>query len=243
VLLIVTNQYDRSTDALAGLWGRSDTLVMRPSDLSMGGWRYRPGEAGTSRFVAAGSSVQAGDLDGVLTRMAGVFEGDLGHIEPADRTYVAAEMTALLLAWLSELPVPVINRPTATCLCGPLWSQEKWLRVASGLGIPVVPHNRAVGLPDSTSARAEPHEIDLQSVTVVDDVCLGAKNARCEKIARRLADHAQCRLLSVQLRTVGSHPALVGVDVWPNLAGSGVAGALLRAFDRGTGYLGLAARP
>jgi hypothetical protein len=247
MLLIVTNQYDNTAAALAVQWGRADVRIMRPSDLSVGGWSYRPGDVGVSRFVAGGSPARTSDLSGVLTRMACVFEGDLRHIQPADRAYVASEMTALLLAWLSELPVPVINRPTATCLCGPLWSQERWLHMAAGLGIPVVTARRQVRQPGSASPTAPPQgptpgQKASIRCTMVDGVCLGAPTPQCEKIAVRLAEHAACRLLSVCFQQDDPGHAVAGVDIWPDITNPPVAGALLSALDGRGARVGTGAR-
>jgi hypothetical protein len=236
MLLIVTNQYDYTADAVAALWGRRDVRIMRPLDLSVCGWSYRPGEVESSRFVAGGTSAGAGEVTGVLTRMACVFESDLGHIHPADRCYVASEMTALLLAWLTELSVPVINRPTATCLCGPLWSQERWLNEASKLGIPVLESRRCVGPPDGSPPQSslqdnESAQMRASRFTVVDGVAIGAPTPDCENLAQRLSDYADCRLLSVHVRDGGSGYALAGVDVWPEITPPAVADALLSALD------------
>jgi hypothetical protein len=209
---------------------------MRPSDLSMGGWSYRPGNIKIGRFMACGSPAETGDLTGVLTRMACVFESELSHIRPADRNYVASEMTALLLSWLTELPVPVINRPTATCLCGPLWSQERWLRVAASLGIPVAAAHRQVGPPGSPSSGPAPYGSGFgrQSsirYTVVDGRCIGAPSSQSETMAVRLAEHVGCQLLSVHVVEDGSGYTMTGADVWPNVLEPAVADALLRALD------------
>ena len=58
----------------------------------------------------------------------------LPAIAPAARDYCAAEMTAFLSWWLSELRCPVINRPAAGCLAGPGWSVTAWRRAARRAG-------------------------------------------------------------------------------------------------------------
>jgi hypothetical protein len=54
----------------------------------------------------------------------------LSWIAADDRSYAMAEVNAFLVAWLSSLTCPVLNRPTATSLCGPGWSQTHW-RIAA----------------------------------------------------------------------------------------------------------------
>jgi hypothetical protein len=242
VLLVLANQYDRSADDLVATWNRADVMVMRPADLSAGGWRYTPGDVRGGRFTVAGRSVPVADVDGVLTRMACVFEADLGHIIPADRAYVAAEMTAVLLAWLtelSELSVPVLNRPTATCLCGPLWPAERWLGAAAALGHSVVPAVRAVRLgctPESSPpATAGFAATATRPLTVVNGICFGAPSTRCADTALRLARLAGCRLLTVHVANTRTGHAICGADPWPDLSDPAVAGAVLRVLDGGSG--------
>ena len=236
MLLIVANEHDVSADALRTTWGPADVRIMRPSDLSVGGWSYRPGDIGSARFVAGGASIRVSDLAGVLTRMACVFESDLGHIQASDRGYVASEMTATLFAWLFELQVPVINRPTPTALCGPLWPQEKWLRVATSLGMRVATARRHVVLHDSSSATDAPTSLSAAArtatrCTVVDAVCIGAPTSQCAQSAVKLAKHAGCRLLSVYFQADRLGHSVVAADVWPDVTSPAVASALRSALD------------
>ena len=73
----------------------------------------------------------------MLTRVPAVFEDELTDIMFSDRSYVAAEMTAFLLFWLSRLRCPVLNEPTATCLAGRYWRREQWIDQAARAGIAV----------------------------------------------------------------------------------------------------------
>jgi hypothetical protein len=226
MLLVLANRYDRTADILAARW--AGAAVLRPADLSVGGWSYSPGDAMASWLVAGGQAVQARNLTGVLTRMACVFEGDLGHIRGPERSYVASEMTAVLLAWLTELAehVPVVNRPTATCLLGPMWPTEKWLHLAAKLNIPVVPARRTVGPPGPAVASPVPESM---CCTVIDGVVLGAPTPQCEGFAARLAKHTGCRLLSVHVVEQRSGHAVAGVDLWPDLTSVEMSQAVLDA--------------
>jgi len=101
------------------------------------GWRQSLGGVDGDAAVVEGKRVPQKEITGVLTRLPCVFEQELVDITPDDRRYVAAEMTAFLLFWLSRLKCPVLNRPTPTCLSGPYWRREKWIHVAARVGIPV----------------------------------------------------------------------------------------------------------
>ena len=87
--------------------------------------------------MVSGRVVAVEEITGVLIRWPGVFEPELVKIAPADRGYVAREMMAFLVSWLSRLKCPVINQPTPVNLTGPAWRLEQWTYVAAGLGIPV----------------------------------------------------------------------------------------------------------
>src|SRR6185312_5009593 len=136
MLLAVASGYDRSAAAWAA---RHGAALLTPADLSVAGWRYHAGISGPNTAVVGGEVITVDALDGVLTRLPYVSPVELGHIVETDQEYVAAEMTAFLLAWLSRLPCPVINRPTSSWLCGPAWPPERWVWTAARLGLHVRP--------------------------------------------------------------------------------------------------------
>ena len=110
--------------------------MMTPADLSQRGWSLHLPGTGPSTAVIAGEPVASRTIAGVLTRLPAVTEHDLPHIIAADRAYVAVEMTAFLLAWLTSLSCPLVNRPSAQCLSGPYWREAQWIRAANRLKVP-----------------------------------------------------------------------------------------------------------
>ena len=70
-------------------------------------------------------------LQAVLTCRPAVLAEELGRIAADDRSYVAAELNAFLVAWLSALPSRVVNRPTPRSLCGPAWNRVQWQAAAA----------------------------------------------------------------------------------------------------------------
>src|SRR5208283_3357688 len=158
MIVIVANRWDETPKAVASRWAVQDVGVMMPQDLSVAGWRQSSGGLDSDVAVVEGKRVPQKEITGVLARLPCVFEEELIEIAPADRRYVAAEMTAFLLFWLSRLKCPVLNRPTPTCLSGPYWRAEKWVHVAARAGIPVQAARRdtqsesaANALPPTTS--------------------------------------------------------------------------------------------
>ena len=81
--------------------------------------------------MISGSVVDVRDIRAVVTRRPAVISDELVTIDDDDRGYLTAEINAFLVAWLSALTCPVVNRPTTTCLCGPPWSDVHWQLAAS----------------------------------------------------------------------------------------------------------------
>jgi hypothetical protein len=118
-----------------------DIRVLTCKDLSTGGWRHylNLNSSLNSISVIGGKEIPTRNIEGVLTRLTYITHHELPHITLKDREYVASEMMAFLVCWLSFLRCPVLNRPsTPICLCGPNWMQEQWIHAASKVGIPVL---------------------------------------------------------------------------------------------------------
>src|SRR5258707_166954 len=110
MLVILAGQQDASAAELAASWNFSGASLLTPEDLSCTCWRWNPARSTGSQAVVGGRNIPVADITGVLTRLFSVQEQHLGHIVPEDRSYVASEMNAFLLAWLSSLKCPVLNR-------------------------------------------------------------------------------------------------------------------------------------
>jgi hypothetical protein len=147
---------------------------------------------------------------------------ELIRIVPADQAYVAAEMQAFLLAWLTALPCPVVNRPSPQCLAGPAWGPERWIHEAAKLDIPVVETER----PSSESAPSSSPEV----VTIVGQSILGTTDRTYRAHAQRLAKAAGVSALAVGFR----NGALLSASPWIDIADAAVVEALASHYaDRG----------
>jgi hypothetical protein len=222
MLVIVANQHDPTARWLASRWQAQDALVLMPNDLSSPGWRYYGG-AGKSRAIIGGREVSSEDIQGVLTRMPAVFEWELGHIVPADRQYVAAEMNAFLVAWLASLSCPMLNRPHASSISGPGWNHEQWVALAAQLGIPVRPVHRSTLL-----ASGQPATEPTCKLIVVGDRCFGAAASQLTDSARSLAAAAGTALLGVQFNGPDADAKLLTASLWPDVGSPEIADAMLR---------------
>lgn len=224
-LVVVAGAWDAGAREFAARHARHGTVLLTPRDLSRRGWRFRLGDPATTVAIAGDRPLGTGDIRAVLTRLPAVSEADLPHIAAGDRAYVAAEMTAFLLAFLSSLAVPVVNRPTTTCLCGPGWGEARWRQVASGLGLPVTPARQQAVL-----GAALPEPRCGATVTVVGDTCIGTEDATLAAAARSLAEAAGADLLGVELEHAGAGAAVLRAHLLPDLGDARVASAVLGLF-------------
>jgi hypothetical protein len=230
VLVVVASRQDEAARSLVTRWTAHDARLLTCEDLSRPGWRYDPEASHLATAVVGGRRVRCREISGVLTRLACVGEWDLEHIAAVDRAYVAAEMTAFLLAWLSGLTCPVVNRPTPLCLSGPNWRPEQWTHAAAGLGIPIRSVDRRVA---RRSAEVSPvgAASSPTTVTVVGSRCLGTEEEILRVQARRLAEAAGVSLLGVRFGGRDGEYTFLGADLWPDPSTDEVAGGVLAHFQ------------
>lgn len=202
-----------------------DATLLTSADLSVAGWRHSLDPCSTSTAVLGGRRVATGDITAVLTRWPCIFDQELAQIVPEDRAYVAAEMTAFLRSWLTRLPCPVVNRPTAASLTGPSWRPEQWVHVAAGLGIRVRPIRRLARLSAEVSPKNQ--EPPPSTVTVVGEDSFGEVDPVLKTQARRLAAAAGVGLLAVHFSGPERGAELISADPLPDLGDGAVADALL----------------
>ncbi len=182
---------------------------MTPADLSRRGWTVESGRQHADRCVIAGRVHACGDIRGVIVRATHVAPEDLGHIAEAERRYVAAEMTAFLIHWMTQLACPVLNRPSAGCLGGPGWHAEHWAIMARRVGLAVRPVHRRVGIaPDSLA----PAPQGCGGVTVVGDRAFGSFSPVLRGKAVTLARLARTNLVRF---TFDENERLCGADPFP----------------------------
>jgi hypothetical protein len=222
MIIILAGRYDVAAQRWAARWASHEVALLTPNDLSRAGWHHVIKAPAEGVAIVDGRPVRVAEISGVLVRLPGVYEQDLSHIVPADRSYVAAEMTAFLLSWLTTLPCPVLNRPTPTCLAGPFWRPEQWVYAAARAGIPVVPVRSRV--PSGVQPESISSTIGLPpgaeggiSVTVVGTRCIGGGSEALRRHASRLAHSIGAALLGVHFADEAPGTPFVGANLWPRL--------------------------
>jgi len=236
VLVVLASRHDPAARALCERAAPGSARVLAWRDLSISGWRYHGApDDGDDAIVLGGARIAAAAISAVVTRCPSVPPHELSHIVPADRAYVAAEMTATLRAVLARLRCPVVNRPTASSLCGPRWHPERWTTLAASLGLRVLPlARRAVpGLAPSPPRLVAPAGRELHRVTVVGAQTLGTTGEEHEPrpeladAALALARAADVTLLRVDFAVRGAERWFVGASLDPDVGAAPVADALL----------------
>ena len=227
MLVVVGSRHDPGACAIVQQWKRWGAALLSCEDLSASGWRYSPSDRAASRAVVSGQIVSDIAIRGVLVRRPWVLQQELTHIAPADREFVAAEMSAFLLAWLSQLPCRVLNRPRGTSLCGPNWWPQQWAHMAADVGCQVEPVRWQV----PANARAKGKERSypaLQSVeaVVVGDRCLGEVSDDQAADAMKLAGAAGVALLAVWFAPANGRSRFIAANAMPDLKDSRVSDAV-----------------
>jgi hypothetical protein len=225
VIIILASRYDQAARLLAERWAAHDATLLTAQDLSASGWNFQTPAWGSGQAVAGGRVIANDRITGVLTRLAGIDPAELDHVAPEDAAYIASEMTAFLVAWLSTLSCPVLNRPAPECLCGPTWRTERWIRVAAGLGIPVQFIHR-----DSRNDSTPGVEHSSAGVTVVGERCFGSVDVSLANHSRRLAASAGVGLMEVRFTSPERDGQLVRVNLCPDVSAAGVGQAVIEYF-------------
>jgi hypothetical protein len=210
MILILASRHDDGARRAVAAWEADGARLLTAEDLSRPGWQYSPLQPGRSVAMVGSDRVTADEIEAVLIRLPAVVGDELPGIVSEDRDYVAAEMTAFLVAWLTSLECRVVNRPTPTCLMGPNWRPEQWSLAAAKAGMRVRPVRRlaAANLDQPTTESDAGAE-----VTLIGQHCFGAPTDALRAQIRRLGDAAGVDLLRVHL----VDGAFAGADIWPDL--------------------------
>jgi hypothetical protein len=234
MLVVLTSVRDPAATTLLDAWP-GDARRLCAEDLSYPGWVYEPG--GTAGWaVLGGERVAADRIDAVVTQLPWVVPDELGAIAPADREYVAAEMTAFLAAWLSGLACPVLNRPLPGQLMGPGWSAARWAQVACAAGIttrlePIRIAPVSEWKLDGQRAPGDDSDNDTvgfdrrQTVTVIGGRALGAAEPGCANAAETLAAAAGVALLRAHFAEDQDEFVFIDADYWVDIADPAVIAA------------------
>jgi hypothetical protein len=227
-MLVLAREGD---SAVAELRARAPGYVrqVRPRDLSRAGWRYVAGQPEEACAVADGQVIPCRDIAAVLCRLPGVAIADLADIQAVDRAYVAAEMHAFLLAWLTQFRGMRFNAPTPGSLCGPGWHEMKWTLAAARAGLPVAKTRRTLGGP--ASSPPAPASRQTVQATVVGREIFGTAVTELADHARRLAAACKLALLGVRFVRDAGRWQFAAADPCPALDAASAAAVVRIALN------------
>ncbi|MCC7272813.1 MAG: hypothetical protein IT561_09100 [Alphaproteobacteria bacterium] len=138
-VVVIARHDDRSALRVhAALGGRGHAVrLVTPEALALApGWRRRSddGETDAGIGLADGTRLDPGAGDVVLNRTVLGAVPQFARARAADRSYALAEMHALLLCWLADLPARVVNVASPRGLAGAERSLAEWLVLAHRAG-------------------------------------------------------------------------------------------------------------
>jgi hypothetical protein len=210
LIVVVGSAHDPRARSLVAHWGVPCAALLSAEDLSRPGWVLDVPERGRGRCVAGERIIPDRTITGILTLRPRIFAEELGHVAPPDRGYVAAEMTAVLLAWLAARRCPVLNAPSASALAGPNWRAARWRHAAHALGIPVA---RSERVEDAT----------VTELVMIGSRCFGAVEGRVAAFAAALGRAAGVELLGCRFTPEGE---FLSATPWPALDREDIRAAL-----------------
>jgi hypothetical protein len=208
LIAVLGSELDEAARSLVDAWKSAGAVLLSARDLCTRGWVLHATSGNDGAFVAGGVRRPTATLRGVVVRRPAVAAEELPWIADDDRQYVATEINAFLVAWLSSLACPVLNQPTATSLCGPAWSQTYWRVAAARAGV----------------AWADPVGPDaVEEIVFCGGLHHGAASKRQRRAASRLSAVSGAELLGVQF----AGDAVAAVTLQPRLAEQGVRDLVL----------------
>lgn len=231
MIIVFASEHDEIAKCLVRRWADRGALRMVPSDLSQAGWFCTSRDPAQSECVIGGTRHDSSEIDGVLVRLTAVLASDLPHITPSDRSYVASEMTAFLVYWLTALGRPILNRPTPRSLCGPGWYPEHWVYYAGQAGLRVRATQRSISLARVEHPSWPEHHGPCSDVTIVGQTCFGDVAPGLARKAQALAATAGADLVKFRFDGPGDDACFLQADLCPTLEYEGVEPAVLNYFE------------
>ena len=229
MIVVLASRYDAAARRLVECWAEHDVRLLTSEDLSVVGWRYDLADDASATAAIGSRKVRVAEIRGVVTRLPWVTEHELVSIVPADRAYVAAELSAFLMFWLTELHCRVLNRPKPGTLNGPCWRREQWIMAARRAGMRVADERRRLRVGATPESPKPPA---VTKVTVVGGRCLGEADSSLMEQSLRLASAAAVELLGVEFSSPQADAAFLDATLYPDLDSVDAKDAILRCFEQ-----------
>ena len=110
-------------------------------------------------------TLDSDSITSVVNRLEWLPDAHLARANATDRSYIQQELQAIWSSWISALPCPVINRPTAISMSGPTFHPAVWQHYAALAGLPTADMIYDSEQPEPVAT------VTMHSVIVCQDQC------------------------------------------------------------------------
>jgi hypothetical protein len=153
LLLVLSNVANESARQLVEMFPSGAASLVTASNLNVSfKAAVRFSDFAASKLTIGGVPTSASEISGVVSTIAYFLPQEFYYIEPADREYVCAEVSAFFIYFLSQLRCKKLNPSTSKTLCGLGLNRIEWMKAARDIGVPVEPACLRNGLPQEAGA-------------------------------------------------------------------------------------------
>jgi hypothetical protein len=212
--------------AAFGRSGGTPATVLDTGTLISTRWDLRVSAAGRATGGPATSPAGPEDDPAVLWCRASVVPVGT-FTDPGDRGYAAAELRALVQAWLHSLGSRLVNAIDGEGLTGPSWTATRWLAEGARSGLPTWPLTLTTSARAVSSPRRHPGDGRLPgdrqpaagtaTVLVVGEHTYATLPWPLRQGALRLARRSRCRVLEAAFARHEDQWLMVSCDPAPAL--------------------------
>jgi hypothetical protein len=172
LVLVLSNVANEAADQLVEMFPPGAASLITASNLHVSfKIAVSVGNLAASELTIGGVRISPADVSGVISTIENFFPQEFYYIEPADRAYVCAEVSAFFVYFLTELQCKKLNPPSPRSLSGLGMHRIEWMAAASGLGIPVWPADLKNGIPVEPAAH---EQVESLRATIVGDAVVEA---------------------------------------------------------------------
>ncbi len=187
MILVISNVANDSAAALVEAFEPGAAALVTASDIHNSFHAaIAVDDFASSRLKVAGRQFSMNEITGVVTTIAYFVPQEFYYVEPSDRDYVCAEVSAFFIYLLSQLGCPKINPPSVKTLSGLGMHHVEWMKAAHRLGVPVCPAHFKNGRPVVPAARDGAHSV---RATIIGDSIV--EQSVPQKVCEYLRDLSQ----------------------------------------------------
>ena len=143
MIIVVGSRHDRDARDLVTCW--PEARLLSAEDLTSAGWEWAVGD-GPRIWVVDGEQIDDPHVSGVFVRRSTVHPEELVHLHRDDRSYLAAECHAFLIAVLGTTRAKVVNPVGEGAMGDEALRPERWMPAAVDVGLTP----RSIAMSDAT---------------------------------------------------------------------------------------------